>query len=197
MTSPLLTIIAGSNGCGKSTLTLASRNEFQMAPVLDPDAVAKSLQELASEANSDLEAGKQVLRLAEQLLEGQQSFTVETTLSGNTYLRMASKAKTVGYSILGVFVGTASIDINFERVKARVRKGGHDIPEKDQRRRYPRTLENMRRLIPMCDLVILLDNSSEKGHHLVAFGHPTSVYWIEPVPLWAETLRIRTNDRGL
>jgi predicted ABC-type ATPase len=43
--NPSLTVVAGANGCGKSTLTLWSREYFQQFPVLDPDATAKSLQD--------------------------------------------------------------------------------------------------------------------------------------------------------
>jgi predicted ABC-type ATPase len=73
--------MAGSNGCGKSTLTSSVREEFQQAPVLDPDAIAKSIRDTLLGANSDIEAGKQVLLRAEELIESGQSFTVETTLS--------------------------------------------------------------------------------------------------------------------
>lgn len=79
MSNPVLTIIAGSNGCGKSTLTSSARDKFQQTPVLDPDAIAKSIQETLDSNTSDIEAGKRVLRLAEELLESRQSFTVETT----------------------------------------------------------------------------------------------------------------------
>ena len=129
------------------------------------------------------------MEFAETLLRSSESFTVETTLSGGTYLRMAERAKELGYSVFGVFVGTESVEINIERVKNRVRKGGHDISEADQRRRFPRTLANMRRLLPLCDFLILLDNSSYRGHTIVAFGHQQSVHWIEPVPGWAKGLR--------
>jgi Zeta toxin len=93
---PVLTIIAGSNGCGKSTLTSSAREKFQQTPVLDPDAIAKSIQEALDLNKYDIEAGKQVLRRAEELIAEKQSFTVETTLSGSTYLRMATRAKDAG-----------------------------------------------------------------------------------------------------
>jgi predicted ABC-type ATPase len=82
--------------------------------VLDPDAIAKSIRETLDSDNSDIEAGKQVLRRAEELIAERQSFTVETTLSGSTYLRMASRAKDVGFNIMVVFVGTASVEINID-----------------------------------------------------------------------------------
>ena len=189
MSNPVLTIIAGSNGSGKSTLTASARDKFQQAPVLDPDAIAKSIQETMDQGHSDIEAGKRVLRLAEGLIASGQSFTVETTLSGSTYLRMASRAKDAGFDIMVIFVGTASVEINIERVRMRVRKGGHDVPEKDQRRRFPRTLENMKQLLPEADLAVILDNSADRGYVLVAYGHKGALHWIEPVPAWAASLR--------
>jgi predicted ABC-type ATPase len=102
---------------------------------------------------------------------------------------MASRAKDAGFNIMVVFVGTQSVEINIERVKARVRKGGHDVPEKDQRRRFPRTLANMKRLLSEADLAVILDNSADMGYVLVAYGHKGSMHWIEPVPAWAMSLR--------
>jgi predicted ABC-type ATPase len=189
VSAPVLTILAGSNGCGKSTLTSSAREEFQQAPVLDPDAFAKSIRDTLSQGGSDIEAGKRVLLRAEELIEKRLSFTVETTLSGSTYLRMARKAQEAGFSVAIIFVGTTSVEINLERVKARVLKGGHDVPEKDQRRRYPRTLANMKKLLPLADFAVLLDNSSELGYVLVAFGHKAYMHWSEPVPEWAQALR--------
>jgi predicted ABC-type ATPase len=186
---PTLTIIAGSNGCGKSTLTSSARDKFQQTPILDPDAIAKSLRQTLDSGNSDIEAGKQVLRLAEQMISDKQSFTVETTLSGSTYLRMAQRAQEAGFNLLVVFVGTASVEINIQRVKIRVIKGGHDVSEEDQRRRYPRTLANMKRLLPMADLAVILDNSTN-GHTMVGFGHRGYMHWTDPVPAWVAAIQL-------
>jgi len=186
---PVFTIIAGSNGCGKSTLTSTARDKFQQTPVLDPDAILKSLQATLDSQNSNIEAGKRVLRLAEELIAKGETFTVETTLSGGTYLKMAARSKERGFNLMVVFVGTSSVEINLERVRARVKKGGHDVPEDDQRRRYPRTLANMKKLLPQADLAVILDNSTAQGHILVAFGHSGYMHWVDPIPEWAAFLR--------
>jgi predicted ABC-type ATPase len=188
LTSPVLTIVAGSNGCGKSTLTSSAREEFQQAPILDPDAIARSIRDTLPTGGSDIEAGKRVLTAADELIAKRQSFTVETTLSGSTYLRMAAQARSVGFTVVAVFVGTESVEINLKRVMARVKKGGHDVPEEDQRRRYPRTLANMKKLLPNVDLAVILDNSGS-GYVLVAFGHTAFMHWVEPVPEWAAMLK--------
>jgi predicted ABC-type ATPase len=189
LSRPVLTIVAGSNGCGKSTLTASARTNLQEFPVLDPDAIARSLQSTVDSQNSDIGAGKRVLRLAEEHIAAHESFTVETTLSGNTYLRMAARAKDAGFNLVVFFVGTSSVEINIARVQARVRKGGHDVPEEDQRRRFPRTLANMAKLLPLADLAVIFDNSTDAGHTLVGVGHAGFMHWMEPVPSWAQSLR--------
>jgi predicted ABC-type ATPase len=79
------TVVAGANGAGKSTLTRLGREAFQDAPVLDPDIIARSMQQTGISGGSIVDAGRTVLQMSEQLLNGCQSFLVETTPSGNTY----------------------------------------------------------------------------------------------------------------
>lgn len=88
---PTLTIVAGPNGSGKTTLTKWVREEFQDNPVLDPDAIASSLQTTGATRGSAIDAGREVLLKAERLIADGQSLTVETTLSGHTY-RILRKA---------------------------------------------------------------------------------------------------------
>jgi predicted ABC-type ATPase len=59
VSKPLFTIIAGSNGAGKSTLTSLVRDKFQQMPILDPDAISRTLQNIVAKEHSEIEAGKQ------------------------------------------------------------------------------------------------------------------------------------------
>jgi predicted ABC-type ATPase len=124
VSSPILTVIAGANGCGKSTLTKWARAFFQQDPTLDPDAMAVDLQAQTSSEVSPIEAGKRVLNTAETYLEKGVSFSVETTLSGSTYLKMLVEAKKLGYRTCLFYIGTENLDINISRVKLRVVAGG-------------------------------------------------------------------------
>ncbi len=90
---PTLTVVAGPNGSGKSTLTRLGRETFQDDPVLDPDAISRSLVATGEGGGSAIDAGRAVLEKCEDSLASMQSLLVETTLSGNTYLRMMSRAK--------------------------------------------------------------------------------------------------------
>jgi predicted ABC-type ATPase len=90
---PTFTVVAGPNGSGKSTLTRLGRESFQENAVLDPDVIAISMQTSGVVSGSAIDAGRAVLQLANALIKTKQSFLVETTLSGNTYLRMMKRAK--------------------------------------------------------------------------------------------------------
>ncbi len=47
----------------------------------------------------------------------------------------------------------------------------------------------MKKLLPMADLAVLLDNSGSNGYVLVAFGNKDSMHWREAVPEWEVDLR--------
>jgi predicted ABC-type ATPase len=190
VSSPILTVIAGANGCGKSTLTKWARAFFQETAILDPDAVAVDLQAQTSVDVSPIEAGKRVLASAENYLQKGVSFSVETTLSGSTYLKMLVEAKRLGFRTCLFYIGTESLEINISRVKARVLKGGHDVPLEDQTRRYGRSFRNLPRALGLADEGVLLDNSSELGHRVVALKlEGRRMLLFEPLPEWAEFLR--------
>jgi predicted ABC-type ATPase len=186
---PTFTVVAGANGAGKSTLTRLGREGFQDSAVLDPDAVARSMQRLGVHSGSPIDAGRAVLEMAEGYLTSGSSFLVETTLSGNTYLRMTVRAKNLGYLVVLLYIGTADVSINLQRVRNRVEKGGHDVPEEDQLRRYPRSVANFRKAFELADEAIVFDNSTPKGYTKVAVKDANGVELFELVPEWASFLR--------
>ena len=157
-----LTIIAGPNGSGKSTLT-RSIQEFLDIPLIDPDAEARKIRpeepELAAVA-----AGKQAIKLARNYVNNNQSFAVETTLSGNTYLKMMRDAKRKGWQVNLIYIGIDNVEVNIDRVAQRVASGGHNVPIEDIRRRYKRSLENLPIALQLVDNASIYDNSTPEGH---------------------------------
>jgi predicted ABC-type ATPase len=181
---PRLTIIAGANGCGKSTFT--ARSSFvNRIPLLDPDAISKALQPTAP-GTSAVAAGRKVLNSARQHIQKGEGFAVETTLSGKSYLQMMLEARTGGFEIVLVYIGTERVEINLGRIRDRVVAGGHNVPEVDVRRRYLRSFQNLAAAISRADHTILFDNSTEEGYRLVAVLGPSGSQWFEPVPDWAK-----------
>ena len=184
MIHPRLTFIAGANGSGKTTLTRWNIALFKEIPLLDPDAIANTLQATTSML-PPVAAARQVLRSAAEHLAKRESFAVETTLSGKNYLQMMLDAKSRGFEVRLVYIGTESVEINLARIRNRVLTGGHDVPGKDVRRRYQRSLENLPVAIERADDSILFDNSTSDGYRLVAILGLTGNRWFEPKPSWA------------
>ena len=184
MIRPRLTFIAGANGSGKTTLTRWNIALFKEIPLLDPDAIANTLQATTSML-PPVAAARQVLRSAAEHLAKRESFAVETTLSGKNHLQMMLDAKSRGFEVRLVYIGTESVEINLARIRNRVLTGGHDVPEKDVRRRYQRSLENPPVAIERADDSILFDNSTSDGYRLVAILGLTGNRWFEPKPSWA------------
>jgi predicted ABC-type ATPase len=180
-----LTFIAGANGSGKTTLTRWNSELFKEIPLLDPDAVANTLQATVSSL-LPMAAARHVLKSAGDNLKERRSFAIETTLAGKNYLQMMLDARRRGYEIVLVYIGTESVEINLARIRNRVLAGGHDVPEADVRRRYGRSLENLSIAIKRADHAILFDNSSEDGYRLIAILSTTGSQWLQPKPPWVK-----------
>lgn len=158
--------------------------------MLDPDAIAKSAARAGTASNSPIQAGRIVLRMCAEFLQKRESFLVETTLSGNTYLKMMKRASGLGYKVRLIYVGTESVEINIQRIRDRVLAGEHDVPEEDQRRRYPRSLANLNPAWLLAHEVALFDNSSAEGHRIFGIKDKQGVSVFPPVPRWAKALEL-------
>ena len=114
----------------KTTLTRWNPELFKEIPLLDPDAIANTLQALAS-ALFPMAAARYVLKTAGEHLKKAESVAVETTLAGKNYLQMMLEARNRGFEIMLVYIGTENVEINLARIRNRVLAGGHDVPEED------------------------------------------------------------------
>lgn len=188
LSNPAFTLIAGANGSGKTTLTRWNSDSFREIPVLDPDTIGNTLQS-ATTAAFPIAGARQVLRSASEHLRKAESFAVETTLAGKSYLRMMLDARRRGFELVLVYIGTEKVEINLARIRNRVLAGGHDVPEDDVRRRYERSFENLPTAIERADHTILFDNSTEEGYRLVAVLSPAESQWLTVPPNWASRLK--------
>lgn len=155
-TRPTLYVVAGPNGCGKSTFT---QSRFRALSVIDPDAIARRL---ASEIPTDVAgaAGREAIMEQRRAIKSGQSFAVETTLSGRRVLRLMEKAKAAGYRVELHFISVASVEVALARISSRVDQGGHDVPEADVRRRFLRAEANLPKAIKLSDEARRYDNTA-------------------------------------
>ena len=105
-----------------------------------------------------MQAAERGLRRAERRV----SFAFETTLSGRSHLALLRKLKAEGYDIHFFFLWLKSVELALSRVKERVSRGGHDVPEPVVRRRFDRSMQNFLLYYrPLAKVWTLFDNSGE------------------------------------
>jgi predicted ABC-type ATPase len=158
---PRITVLAGTNGAGKSSIGGAMVRHAG-GEYFNPDEAARLVRERdpeksQTEANSF--AWREGKRLLERAIAERKSFTFETTLGGDTMVGLLERAAGAGFEVQVWYVGLDAVERHIARVRARVARGGHDIPEADIRRRYKRSLQNLVRLLPKLTVLRMLDNS--------------------------------------
>jgi predicted ABC-type ATPase len=151
------------NGAGKSSIGGAAFRASG-ADYYNPDEAARALMAAnpglrQPEANGA--AWQQGKRLLERAIAGQLDFAFETTLGANTIPALLAKAASHGIEVHVWYVGLSSTALHIERVRERVRKGGHDIPEADIRRRYEHSRLNLIHLLPKIAALRVYDNSAD------------------------------------
>lgn len=163
---PTFWIVGGPNGSGKSSLY--GKTEFeafdQSIWIINPDLLTRRIQEVErlslSEAN--IQAVVRIEAWLEATIRAHQTVGVETVLSTNKYRRLVSLAKKYDFEFRLIFVMLTSADLNVQRVKLRVEKGGHDVPEAKIRQRWLRSLGNLLWFLEQADQAAIFDNSGAK-----------------------------------
>ena len=181
-TVPTLYVMAGPNGCGKSTLTRTTW--FGDVDVIDPDAIS---QRLVSEHPG--QAAREALRRRRAALSAGRTHLVETTLSGSGILRHMEAARRKGYRVVVHYVSLNTVEQALDRIRNRVLLGGHDIPEMDARRRFVRSHANLPAAIVLADEVFLYDNvAPDRPHREITICRQGSWLTVVDVPDWAATV---------
>jgi predicted ABC-type ATPase len=158
-----LYVLAGVNGAGKSSVGGAAIRAFG-GDYYNPDEAARALMATnpgIGQMRANSAAWQQGKRLLERAIHERLEFAIETTLGGSTMVRLLTEAASVGIEVRIWYVGLASAEAHIERVRQRVRSGGHDIPEADIRRRYRHSRLNLVRLLPTLTELRVYDNSAE------------------------------------
>lgn len=140
---PELYIIAGPNGAGKTTAAKTILPEvFDCEIFLNADEIAAQLNPENAEAAA-LKAGRIMLSQIEECIDKKVTFSIETTLATRSYLQLVSKAQLQQYEVILLFFYLPSAEMAKQRVRQRVQKGGHSIPENVIERRYSSGIKNL------------------------------------------------------
>lgn len=193
----MITVIAGVNGAGKSSV-VGSKFRSLGIEYHNPDEKAQALllQHPSLKLN---EANGQAWRYGfdklSQAVSDDLDYIFETTLGGNSVPEKLHEAADANQKINIIFCGLNSPELHLQRVKARVKRGGHDIPEEKIRQRWVRSIYNMTQLIPVCENVKVYDNSRPlvdgKPSPILLFSMQGGAFKLPPteaIPDWAKPL---------
>lgn len=156
-------VIAGVNGAGKSSIGGAAFRAFG-GDYYNPDEAARQLIDADPRLDSveaNAKAWRQGVGLLRQAITERLDFALETTLGGNTIPRLLAEAAATGIGIYVWYAGLSSVELHLQRVRSRVRHGGHSVPEDAVRRRYERSRLNLIDLLPLLAALRMYDNSAE------------------------------------
>lgn len=179
-------LIAGVNGAGKSTL-YHTLHYIQDMPRVNIDEIVREFGDWKN-PNDIMKAGKVAVNLIKEYFEKGLSFNQETTLCGQSVLRNIKYAKQLGYEIELHYVGIGSAELAKERIAYRVAQGGHGIPDEDVDRRFDESREQLKKVLPLCDVAVLYDNT--ESFHRLAIYESGCITNLSPIlPSWYTELK--------
>jgi predicted ABC-type ATPase len=190
---PVLIVIAGPNGSGKTTVTeqILRHEWMEDAVYINPDIIA---QERFGDWNSVDAVSKSIIyceELREECLRERKSLIFETVLSRRDKVDYIRRAKEAGFFVRIFFVCTESPTINAMRIAKRVMQGGHDVPITKIISRYKLSVANCIDVAKIVDRCYLYDNSVEDSDARPLFravdGKVFKRY-TENMPVWAQLI---------
>jgi predicted ABC-type ATPase len=160
---PVFLIVAGPNGSGKSSAYQDTDIEAfgRSVWIINPDLLTARIRavEGLELAVANLAAVRRIELWLEASIQAHQTVGVETVLSTPKYRRLVERARQLGFQVRLIYVMLDSPDRNVERVRLRVMKGGHAVPENKIRERHTRSLAQMPWFLEQADQAWLFDNS--------------------------------------
>lgn len=161
MDKPKYIIVAGVNGAGKSTLFQTYPEIFMNTKRVNADEILRKNHGDWQNQKDNILAGRETVKKIQYNIANQISFHQETTLASslNGFLKNIQKAKQKGFQVELLYVSLNSPQRAIERVRQRVIKGGHGIPDDVITKRYFKSLENLKEIVKYVDSFQLFDNS--------------------------------------
>lgn len=156
-------VLAGVNGSGKSSIAGAMFRE-NGADYYNPDEAAREMRAARpalSQADANSAAWHRGFNLLTDAIAQRLDFAFETTLGASSIPRALAQAADNGVEIHVWYSGLATPELHLARVRSRVQRGGHDIPEAAIRRRFEHSRLNLITLLPKLTALRVYDNSAE------------------------------------
>jgi predicted ABC-type ATPase len=176
-------VLAGTNGAGKSSIggaTIRARGGHYFNPD-EAAARIRAEQPHLSHTQANSAAWHEGKRLLQQAVSQNLDYNFETTLGGKSFAKLLHEAAAKGFEVRIWYVGLSSPEMHLARIKARVKKGGHDIPEADVRRRFDQSRLQLIELMPDLAELRVYDNSHDANPHKEQAPQPQLLlHWKRP-----------------
>ena len=178
---PSLWIIGGPNGAGKSTVARGLFEALDLSPsasVLNPDAIDHALHQVvpriaprlrppawmrrplrpAYTVGLNLLAVVTVEAVVAAAIEQRTDVCAETVMSTPKYLPHVRRAKANGVETGLIFVALPTPEAHVDRVRARVRANGHDVPRDRILQRWERSHQQLTDFAREVDRLLVFAN---------------------------------------
>ena len=192
MKKPILIVIAGPNGSGKTSITtkILHHEWVKECIYINPDNIAKEKFGDWNNPQAIINAANLSKEIRQNCIENFQSLIFETVLSAGDKIDFILEAKKRGYFIRIFFVGTNTPSINASRIAQRVMEGGHDVPITKIILRYSKSIANCAVCAKIADRLYVYDNSIDFEEPILLFkitdGNTAKVY--NKINKWAKLI---------
>lgn len=190
---PVLIVIAGPNGSGKTSVTskILHHEWMEDAVYINPDIVAQDKFGDWNSREAIIQSVQYCEKLREECLVERRSIIFETVLSVEDKIDYVMRAKEAGFFVRFFFVCTAHPTINAARIARRVMEGGHDVPITKIISRYDKSIANGCIVSELADKTYVYDNSVDNADACLLFrlrdGKLVKKY-VEDIPRWAQPI---------
>ncbi len=184
------TIFAGVNGSGKTSIYESiyyERNKDEKR--INTDEMVARIGSW-KDNNLQIKCAREAVKLIDYYIKNDMSFNQETTLSGKSIIKNIEKARKNGFYIVMNYIGIDNPDIAKERVRIRVSKGGHGIPQEAIERRYYESLDNLKYTLKLCNEINIYDNTNKFKR--IAYIFDGIIKWKRNIiPEWSRDILIK------
>ena len=157
--NPVIYVLAGPNGVGKTTL-----NPYFIPngiAYINADDMARQLRERLGDINVQELANAQALERMNKYIAKRESFAIETNLADKETWQFLIGVQGLGYVIHLNFFGVSDVAVCINRVINRVLQGGHFVHPDIVRMRYEAGLKLLKHYKDIPNRLILTDNTTE------------------------------------
>ena len=193
---PVLYIITGSNGAGKSSVGPDYAPVHLRKSIFDGDKLF--MQKRSDYWKDGVRSQKECKKLAADFVDNKFDDLVESALASDSDFAyeghftndatwgIPTRFKKSGYKIHLIFFGLTDVALSETRVVARAKEGGHNVDPFTLRNNFYGNLEQLDKYFPMFDTVTIVDTSSIEHLCLVILknGHSSSAVKFEELPEW-------------